>query len=263
MKFPAGERKKSAKFWPPTLRPHPSGPTFSGFGPTLRGRTNCETTKTHTLAKNGFGPKRSLPQRSGCIRDIPVGAPNLWHWTRGSPVNFFFWVGGGEMEKLRTTLLKSTVQPDGHNAQARKSTHSHVQPEQVSQVWSGAVRSIQRWKRSDLKRNFPTCQILPSRFGGLSAGPPLPSAVPPLPQDRPLRWTAPLPDRRKFRSFFSPTIVFILSSLSSGPFRGILVVFEAPGESNVRVWSSLVVKPRRPRSRRGFTQQPESPNVQI
>ena len=63
---------------PPTLRspppfghltlrgPHPSGPppfgalTFSGFGPppfgapALRGRTDCETTKTLILAKNGL-----------------------------------------------------------------------------------------------------------------------------------------------------------------------------------------------------------------
>ena len=39
MRFPVGERKKSAKFWAPhpsapSLRaPNPSGPTFSGFGP--------------------------------------------------------------------------------------------------------------------------------------------------------------------------------------------------------------------------------------
>ena len=46
----------------------------------------------------------------------------------------------------------------------------------------------------------------------------------------------------KFRSFFfSPAGNFFLSSLSGGSSRGILVVFEAPGRSNVRVWSSLVV----------------------
>ena len=42
----------------------------------------------------------------------------------------------------------------------------------------------------------------------------------------PLRRTPP-PDRPKFRSFFfpTPTTIFILSSLSLGSFRGILVVF--------------------------------------
>ena len=46
----------------------------------------------------------------------------------------------------------------------------------------------------------------------------------------------------------SPATVFILFSLSFGLFRGILVVFEAPGRSNVHVWSSraVVCEPRRP-----------------
>ena len=53
---------------------------------------------------------------------------------------------------------------------------------------------------------------------------------------------------QNFALFFpSPATVFIFS-LSFGLFRGILVVFEAPGPSNVRVWSSRVVvcEPRRP-----------------
>ena len=52
----------------------------------------------------------------------------------------------------------------------------------------------------------------------------------------------------KFCAFFpSPATVFILFSLSFGLFRGILVVFEAPGRSNVHVWSSraVVCEPRR------------------
>ena len=51
-----------------------------------------------------------------------------------------------------------------------------------------------------------------------------------------------------WRFFFpSPATVFILFSLSFGPSRGILV-FEAPGRSNVHVWSSraVVCGPRRP-----------------
>ena len=41
--------------------------------------------------------------------------------------------------------------------------------------------------------------------------------------------------------FFSPAGNFILSSLSGRSSRGILVVLEAPGRSNVHVWSSRVV----------------------
>ena len=51
------------------------------------------------------------------------------------------------------------------------------------------------------------------------------------------------------RFFFPlPPQFFILFSLSFGLFRGILVVFEAPGPSNVHVWSSraVVCEPRRP-----------------
>ena len=54
---------------------------------------------------------------------------------------------------------------------------------------------------------------------------------------------------QNFALFFpSPATVFILFSLSFGLFRGILVVFEAPGRSNVHVWSSraVVCEPRRP-----------------
>ena len=51
------------------------------------------------------------------------------------------------------------------------------------------------------------------------------------------------------RFFFPlPPQFFVLFSLSFGLFRGILVVFEAPGRSNVHVWSSraVVCEPRRP-----------------
>ena len=51
------------------------------------------------------------------------------------------------------------------------------------------------------------------------------------------------------RFFFpSPATKFVLFFPLWGSSRGILVVFEAPGRSNVRVWSSLVVvcEPRRP-----------------
>ena len=58
-------------------------------------------------------------------------------------------------------------------------------------------------------------------------------------------WTtnggAPKGGRPKFRVFsLSRATIFILSSLSCSSSRGILVVFEAPGPSNVRVWSSRV-----------------------
>ena len=54
----------------------------------------------------------------------------------------------------------------------------------------------------------------------------------------------------KFRAFFSlsrHSFLFFIPSLV-GLFRGILVVFEAPGRSNVHVWSSraVVCEPRRP-----------------
>ena len=58
------------------------------------------------------------------------------------------------------------------------------------------------------------------------------------PLDPPPCWTAPPPDHPKISHFFpSPAGNFILSSLSGGSFRGILVVFEAPGRSNVHVWA--------------------------
>ena len=48
--------------------------------------------------------------------------------------------------------------------------------------------------------------------------------------------------------FLLPPQFFILFSLSFGLFRGNLVLFEAPGRSNVHVWSSraVVCEPRRP-----------------
>ena len=54
---------------------------------------------------------------------------------------------------------------------------------------------------------------------------------------------------QNFALFFpSPATVFHSFSLSFGLFRGILVVFEAPGRSNVHVWSSgaVVCEPWRP-----------------
>ena len=64
----------------------------------------------------------------------------------------------------------------------------------------------------------------------------------PGPPSTPLHWTPPPPDRPKFRSFsslsrhrFAVSVSLWVSS------RGILVVFGAPGPSNVHVWSSLVV----------------------
>ena len=76
-----GEReKKTQNFWPP----HPSGPppfgaptllcpTFSGFWPpTLRVRTDCETTETLILAKNGLA-KNGLPKN---------GLAKKWIWPK-------------------------------------------------------------------------------------------------------------------------------------------------------------------------------------
>ena len=66
----------------------------------------------------------------------------------------------------------------------------------------------------------------------------------------------------KFRAVFpSPANNFFLSSLSWMS-RGILVVFEAPGPEMCTL-GVLGLSSRRPRSHRGFTQQPESPNVHI
>ena len=50
------------------------------------------------------------------------------------------------------------------------------------------------------------------------------------------------------RFFFPLPPQFSFFSISFGLFRGILVVFEAPGRSNVHVWSSraVVCEPRRP-----------------
>ena len=46
----------------------------------------------------------------------------------------------------------------------------------------------------------------------------------------------------KFRAFFpSPAAKFVLFFPLWGSSRGILVVFEAPGRSNVHVWSSRAV----------------------
>ena len=62
-------------------------------------------------------------------------------------------------------------------------------------------------------------------------------------------WGARRVEGPKFRAFFALSHRKFHSLFSLWGFsRGILVVFEAPGRSNVRVWSSLVVmcEPRRP-----------------
>ena len=71
---------------------------------------------------------------------------------------------------------------------------------------------------------------------------------------------------QNFAFFFpSPATMFILSSLSWGSSRGILVAFLNAGalKCSRLEFSGCRVKPRRPQSRRGFTRQPESPNVHI
>ena len=80
----------------------------------------------------------------------------------------------------------------------------------------------------------------------------------------PFRRTSLRRTTQNFAFFFSlpPPCSFFFSlsqGVSSWNFGG---VFEAPGPSNVYV-SGRRVKPRRPQSRRGFTRQPESPNVHI
>ena len=64
-KMEAGDGKKSAKFWAPTLRGHPLGPTircptlrgpnFSGFGPTDQ----------NWIGQNWIGQSQSLPSQGG------------------------------------------------------------------------------------------------------------------------------------------------------------------------------------------------------
>ena len=68
----------------------------------------------------------------------------------------------------------------------------------------------------------------------------------------------------KFRAFFpSPATKFVLLFPLWGSSRGFLVVFgSARAVKCARLeFSGCCVKPRRPQSRLGFTQQPESPNV--
>ena len=74
--------------------------------------------------------------------------------------------------------------------------------------------------------------------GVFRASPPDPPPPDPPPPDPPPP-DPPPPDRPKFRSFFFPLPPqFLLFSPSLvGPFRGILVVFEAPRPSNVHVWA--------------------------
>ena len=88
-------------------------------------------------------------------------------------------------------------------------------------------------------------------------GPPFPG--PPFP-DRPSQ------DRPKFRSFFFfplPPQNSFFSSLSEGLIVEFWWCFRRPGTSNVYVWSSRAVEAPAPPNRRGFTQQPESPNLHI
>ena len=70
----------------------------------------------------------------------------------------------------------------------------------------------------------------------------------------------------KFRVFIpSPTTSFALFLSHCVSSRGFLVVFGSAGAVKCArlEFSGCCVKPRRPRSRRGFTPQPESPNVHI
>ena len=100
MKFPAGERKKSAKFWapppfgPPPFGPHPSAPTPSGphpfgpplfhpFGPTPSGPHPWPTPKTKNWP-NAVWPKsvnkncQIRPNKVGQMR--PVNFGQMWYW---------------------------------------------------------------------------------------------------------------------------------------------------------------------------------------
>ena len=72
----------------------------------------------------------------------------------------------------------------------------------------------------------------------------------------------------KISRFFScPAAKFVLFFPLWGSSRGILVVFEAPGRSNVHVWALGLscASPGGPVwwGRRGSTRQPESPNMHI
>ena len=63
---------------------------------------------------------------------------------------------------------------------------------------------------------------------------------------------------QNFAFFFpSPATIFFLSSLCWGSSRGILVFLKRRGRQ-MCMFSGCRVKPRRPPSRRGFTQQPEN-----
>ena len=84
----------------------------------------------------------------------------------------------------------------------------------------------------------------------------------------PFPWTALPLDRPKFRSFFpSPAAKFVLFFPLWGSFRGILVVFETPGRSNVRVWSSLGLSCETPPHQTGppglAHDNPRTPNVHV
>ena len=75
------------------------------------------------------------------------------------------------------------------------------------------------------------CVVLPLRP---STGPPASTS----PAGPPLRRTAPPLDRPKFRSLFSLSRrIFVLFLFWGESSRGSLVVFEAPGPSNVHVWA--------------------------
>ena len=70
----------------------------------------------------------------------------------------------------------------------------------------------------------------------------------------------------KISSFFPcPAAKFVLFFPLWGSSRGFLVVFGSAGavKCSRLEFSGCRVKPRRPRSRRGFTRQPESPNLHI
>ena len=134
----------------------------------------------------------------------------------------------------------------------RDTTHPH----QTTQHHTGGdrLRPISTSANS-ISANFWMLNFGTTKCGALEVGPQR-GGGPNLEKVGPRRVGGP-----KISLFFShpPATIFFLLSLS------LCVEFwwclKRRGSQNVNVWSSWVVKPRR--GRRGFTRQPESPNVHI
>ena len=78
MKFPAGERKKSAKFWALPSGPNPSGPTFSGFcPPLLRPPPFPSSHHAHRPNNTPTASQKFGQMRSGQIRSNKFGQIRL------------------------------------------------------------------------------------------------------------------------------------------------------------------------------------------